>query len=449
MRCAIMMPQGWKGGMLNVAIMFCNTISRLKVNGETVGVSLCLPEGYENDSLDQVDRSVNVIFFKTAAMNASDPRMHFLQPHRDLSKAPWANYSYPQALEDEMDIVLADVWITMTAFFSHGPLIPLKPTIVYAPDFIQRVVPEIYGKDFSGVWDINAWQAVTMQDSNAVICTSKRTALDAVSYAGVRKEKVHILPLTDLPLFDVSDNTPENLVSKGKALKAFLTSVDDVQPDSHSADEPTSKDEHTVDYFIWATNTTQHKNHRRALEALRLYYERHNGKLRCIVSGAMTDWFHSDHPVQDPYIVEIREKLRSSNYFDGKLSIAGPMSPAIYAETVRNAAFLWHNVLYDNGTFSVIDAARLGTRSLVSKYPQMVEICQEYGINANYFDPWDAGDTALALKAMEASLVVDGIGATMLNREQSTTTFESSIQALLTSIFADQRNLRREYRAHD
>lgn len=79
----------------------------------------------------------------------------------------------------------------------------------------------------------------------------------------------------------------------------------------------------------------------------------------------------------------------------------------------------------------MIEAARLGTRALVSGYPQMKYICDQFKINARYFDAWDVEDAALQLKEMERSLVSEGVVGVYRGRDNTRKEFAQKIEALL------------------
>ncbi|MGC1223029.1 MAG: hypothetical protein WA872_14725, partial [Candidatus Sulfotelmatobacter sp.] len=79
---------------------------------------------------------------------------------------------------------------------------------------------------------------------------------------------------------------------------------------------------------------------------------------------------------------------------------------------LRHAQFLWHNVIYDNGTALAIEAAQMGVRTLSADYPQMRYLCATFGINALFFPAFDATRSAAALKEMEIQTADAGRTAT-------------------------------------
>ena len=85
-----------------------------------------------------------------------------------------------------------------------------------------------------------------------------------------------------------------------------------------------------------------------------------------------------------------------------RLRFLGAVPDTDYARVLRSARFLAHNVIADNGTFSVLEAALLGCPSVSSDYPQIREIDDAFGLGLRFFDPFDECGTAAALLAGES-----------------------------------------------
>jgi glycosyltransferase involved in cell wall biosynthesis len=511
-RCAVIMPQPWRGGMLNTAIHISNTLDSLGLKS----VSLCFPKGYIRSHVAGLRPAVKVVEFEPIKIVSDDIRFSHLLVGETSKLRAKTQYTFPQALDGELDILLADAWISLTGLYTYGPLLPFRPYIVYAPDLIQRIVPEIYGSDItSRKWRVNAWQCLTMQASAAVFATTPATVRDVICYAGVPSSRVHLLPLISAPLFKGEQDT--NKDGKESWIKRFLyppledRAVEAKLP-SLGEDISDRKREKAYQrpYFLWVTNPTPHKNHLRALEALRSYY-RQGGRLDCVLCGTGTDVLagyedlktpnppsskvigprrnYSDmseketrdanragnrlgeqppepqaaiRSVQeghalgtsdpnatsdarisaepDSYIKEIVSTLDRYKYFEGRLTIAGELDHKEFMIRLRDAAYLWHNVLYDNGTYTVIEAAQLGTRSLVSHYPQMRYIGNLFGINAMYFNPWDSEAAAASLLAMEETLVEEGSAATLSPPENLDAEFRLKLAKILQSTCDSHRS---------
>ncbi|WP_176705705.1 glycosyltransferase [Rhizobium grahamii] len=263
-----------------------------------------------------------------------------------------------------------DFWLVVSDR-TDLPLAPVKPYAVFATDYIQRYVPEIFPPN--GLGKIDAPFIQTVRGANAIIVTTPQTMQDAISYAGVPAAKVHLAPMD----FDPT------------AVSTY--SADDAGYSSH---------------FVWPTNPTQHKNHKRAYDALERYYTRMGGRLKVKVVGPNTHWLDPEqtipkHIAEIQYIADLREQYRESSALRENVEFCGELPDEEYSKIVSAAQFLWHPVLYDNGTFAVAEAALMGCPSLSSGYPQMRYIGERFGIPMKYFDARSVPSMVEALKAME------------------------------------------------
>ena len=154
-------------------------------------------------------------------------------------------------------------------------------------------------------------------------------------------------------------------------------------------------------YFIWTTNIAPHKNHVAAFEALRLYYETLKGRLACHITGAGA---HTLLTSELPNLKPLAETYARNACLQDNVKLRGELSDTGYFQELAGAAFLWHPTLVDNGTFSVVEAARLGVPSLSSDYPAMREMDAQFGLQLAYMDRNDPRNMAAQLKWMEMNL---------------------------------------------
>jgi glycosyltransferase involved in cell wall biosynthesis len=87
--------------------------------------------------------------------------------------------------------------------------------------------------------------------------------------------------------------------------------------------------------------------------------------------------------------------------YNRHIKVLGYTSDQAYLSLLRNAKFLWHNVIYDNGTFSIIEAASVGTPVASSNYPQIRFIDERFNVGSTFFDAHDPVDAASKLRWME------------------------------------------------
>jgi hypothetical protein len=83
-------------------------------------------------------------------------------------------------------------------------------------------------------------------------------------------------------------------------------------------------------------------------------------------------------------------------------SFVGELSDAAYLRAVAGAAVVWHNVIIDNGTFVVFDAARANRHVVSSDYPQIRYLCERYGVAPIWHQPDDSIGAAQALALAES-----------------------------------------------
>jgi glycosyltransferase involved in cell wall biosynthesis len=204
--------------------------------------------------------------------------------------------------------------------------------------------------------------------AEAVLVTTDFTANDARQFAGLPARKVKKVPLL-VPAFGVKGSAPRG-------------------------GPPASE------YFVWTTNLALHKNHRNALEALRIYYEEYDGRFECHVTGVDTDKLFTNKLPHRAAALEIHNASRALR---ASLKTEGDLPDSIYRRKLSDAAFLWHPGLIDNGTFSVVEAASFGVPALSSEYPAMREIDRQFELDLTWSDPNDPIDMASKLKQMETA----------------------------------------------
>jgi glycosyltransferase involved in cell wall biosynthesis len=205
-----------------------------------------------------------------------------------------------------------------------------------------------------------------VHDAQRVFVTTDFTYDDALQFAGLAREKNVRVPML-APEFSRDKN----------------------------ASQP-----RRADYFIWTTNLAAHKNHKNASKALRIYYERLDGKLDCCVTGVGTDRLLTEglHHLQHfSGLVTNTPKLKN------RLRFLGELPDASYRSRLAGARFLWHPGSTDNGTFAVIEAAHLRVPALSSTYPAMQEIDRQFTLGLTWMDAHDPIDMANQLKFMETN----------------------------------------------
>lgn len=254
-------------------------------------------------------------------------------------------------------------------FTSDRMPVPFFATTKYAVvvhDVIQRYVPEMF--DFS----YEALRQFNNRNANSVIVTTPFMREQATGYCGIRKKKLVEIP----PLYETVC-LAENGMKK-----------------------------QTEPYFLWPTNTSRHKNHRRALEGLKYYYAR-GGKLKCWITGANTEklaWqkIEDEGNPRNDYPGEIRELIHTCPSLKENVLIKGNLNKEVYLKHLSGAQFVFHPGYADNGNGACVDALQLGVPTLSSQYPPMEYMNKRLNASMTMFDPQDPEDIADKLFYMES-----------------------------------------------
>ncbi|MDH0115893.1 glycosyltransferase family 4 protein [Agrobacterium pusense] len=346
---------GTSSGMGRTTLMFCNALLQADPNLTVVLGSNLNPSD---------------------ALLLLEPIFHSRIEFRDLT---WAQkqdshgttWVQPQTLagEDYLDCNLWFLWNLP----AEGIVSPLRPYVIFCADLLVRIVPSAYSSRPVGEGEV--WQGLlntllSYRYAALVYCTTPRTLEDVVAFAGVPRTRVWLAPQF-APL-------PNEPTSDGKRVVPFDK------------------------YFLWTSNDTAHKNHIRAINVLDRYYnDNPTTALPLVITGVGTRWFNPDNTSSThDYHIEVRELLQSKPHVLRNIFFPETLSRPDFIRTLRDATFLWHNVLYDNGTASVFEAAEYGVPSLVSDYPQMRFFDEKYNTGAVFFSAYDIESGAKALEEM-------------------------------------------------
>ena len=255
-----------------------------------------------------------------------------------------------------------DFWLIVSDR-TELPLLPTRPYGVVIYDYIQRYVPEIFGSYFERPF------LSTARKAEFIFVTTPQTRNDVIQYVGISSERVILIPM--------EFNSLSLMAEKSKRKK---------------------------DYFIWTTNSTDHKNHFRAFEALDIYYKKYAGNFDIYITGPFSSIFFDkdiEPKFKSEHVLKTRKLLKEKQFLKSKINILGNLQDDSYTEVLANARFLWHPTLIDNGTFSVIEAAYYEVPSLSSDYPQMQYIDQRFKLNLSFTDPLCSETMAEDLAKME------------------------------------------------
>lgn len=292
-----------------------------------------------------------------------------------------------------------------------GIVAPIRPAVMFCADLLVRVVPHAYHDDDmldgSTRWQDYLYHLLSYRQASLVYATSPRTLRDVISFAGVEQLKTCLAPQF---------------------------------PPVNEEIEDTSADVPFDEYFLWTSNDTPHKNHARAFEVLNRYYLNMGDKaLPVVMTGPGTRWFSPENPESShPYHAKIRSYISDKPHLTRNVYFPETLDRSRFIAALKHASFLWHNVLYDNGTAAVLEAAEYHVPSLVSDYPQMRFFAEKYRVDVDYFNAFNIDDGVLALEKMTAECSIKRLSVDIDYTDENNR-FRKWIRELLAATFASPK----------
>lgn len=359
-KVAVIVPVCYRGGSLRGALALAKALHlgsrQCGEDADVVFAHLDEPASYPDDAFSDLHGSVARRTFTWRVLSGAESRramryagFHDWQPAHDSYMVP----------DDGMQQLLdCDLWLIVSDRLTC-PVLPVRPVVLMIYDYLQR-----YEDLLAHGADQPFLQAA--RNADRVLVTTEFTRQDALDYAGVDACKVSKVPMLP-PDFPIQ---PPAVVDVGNESR----------------------------YFLWSTNRSPNKNHRRAAEALQIYYETLDGQWECRCTGVGTrEMLNSDLP----HLKEMAAVFDRSMALRKRVTWLGELPDVQYRRVLSQAGFLWHAGRIDNGTFSVIEAAHLGVPSLSSDYPAMREIDEQFSLNLAWMDPDSPRQMAEQLKYME------------------------------------------------
>lgn len=391
-KIAVVLPNGWKGGMFRSAKEFCRLILTLgpEYGGPFEVVLGIVRNAYDESDLDDIvgtERwSVREVGWERLTEEDAAIKFGIARTGIQDRVRPIDYGGY--------DLLDCDAWF-LHGIPSGGVMAPIRPYAVFCADFLQRVVPEIYGDAAwdSPMWRDNTHRLLTTRYASIAYATTAQTLEDVVGYVGVPRARARIAPIF---------------------FEDFSTTLDD----------PGSAAER--DYFVWTTNPTYHKNHLVVLDALDTYYSQHNGSLDVIVTGAGTEVLNPAYAgTQDhPYWKLLRDKISGYSWAPERIEFAGNLRDVPYRRTLSQGKFLLHCAIYDNETASALEAGAFGRATVSADYPQMREVAETFGLNVMFFPPRNASIAAEVFKRAE----IASLGGAFTGRVMKPVDFEDRLK---------------------
>lgn len=356
-KVAFVLPQMYLGGVLDYTLRLMKAfVQGMESVDEKVEIVFAVPEDMVKNHYDEIKEAESCgAVIRAFSWETADKRR--IEELTSLAGHPLSIYRKEYTLMNDGIRYFEDCdFLLFMADRVPENLFFLKPYGAIIHDYMRRYVPEdIEEKYEQAIMDF-------VRKSECNFTTSINAMEDCIQYVGVKREKIHLLPRF---FEDISKEKGE-----------------------------TKKEKES--YFVWSTNINMHKNHKVALKALAEYYQA-GGKMRCYVTGINTKLFKKGISLDglqllDPqiqYILEIREIIENNFLLKKNVRFMGQLGKMQYYDVVRNACFMIHPGMADNGNGAVVDAAFLGVPSISSDYPAMRNIDASMHLGLQFFDKED------------------------------------------------------------
>lgn len=356
-KIAVIMPQPYLGGVLDYTLRLLKAFAKSRqVSGDDINIVFAVPEIMMPDQYEHIKEVEEYgISIRTFSWEEADQRR--IKELTSLLGYPLNLYRQEYMLMNDGISYFQDCDFLLFMADRVAPnLFLTRPYGVVIHDYMRRYVPEDLPQKYeSAIMDL-------VRNSACNFTTTETAAEDCIQYVGAKREKIHFLPLF---FDDVSRCEYEEGVKKRE-------------------------------YFVWCTNINTHKNHKMALRALTEYYQE-GGRLHCYVTGVNTDLFGNRATPegrqltqkQCAYIQEIKNIVNSDRLLKKYVHFKGRLPKKNYYSIVRNAKFMIHPRMADNGNGAVVDAAFLGVPSISSDYPAMRNLDEALKLGLMFFDKRD------------------------------------------------------------
>ena len=362
------MPISYRGGTLNASI---STIRNLQIliNKNKLEIKILLSIPYDNDyELDEFKKlDIEIIHTKWVEISRNEmENIRRINKYNGIIQSSSEVYFLPT---DEKDYFQScDHWVIVSDR-SMKPIAPIKPYTLIVFDYIQRYEFELYEALKSYQWSF----MYSVRNAERILVTTKQTGKDVNNYAGAKKENIFRIPMY------------YQAVNEEKDKKLYLKHCGKYD-----------------EYIIWTTNGSSHKNQERTLKAYEYYKKNLSGGYALMITGVDTNKFSIGDEPLNSHINTVYKVYDDLDLLTKKnIKLLGEIPRDEYISLLSNAKFLLHSCVYDNGTFSLVEAQDLGVPCLSSRYPQINEMVNTFNLEIDYFDSSDIMDLALKLKEIE------------------------------------------------
>lgn len=380
-KVAFILPAEYTGGVLDFTIRLAQAVFRGAKGKLDVVVGYLEHENYRNEEftkrLEKEGIATRKFKWEVLDHRMASELFDIYKYDLDISSV-YGTSEYIVVLNDGMNYFMDCDYLVITSDRIIGQLLSLVPFSVISHDYIQRILPELFGNDFE-----RAYIDLTRK-ADAIFTTTQVNKNNCINYVGVAESKVNLIPL-------------------------FFDNISlDADYDCDSR------------YFVWSTNINPHKNHLTVLKALEEYYSM-GGKLICYVTGARTEKLDisevyecpsrvSDKPNnekddgednKEDYVLKLRNIIKKSKYLRNNIVIKGELPKNQYYKVLQKSRFFLHAGYADNGNGTAFDAGLLGVPTLSSDYAAMRNLNEKIGLGMKFFSTFDYHELAIQIKKFE------------------------------------------------
>lgn len=335
----------------------------------------------------------------------------------------------------------ADAWMSLSDRFML-PLLPLRPYGLTVYDVIQRHVPEAFG----GPADIFAKMnrhgiGPTVRGAERILVTSPPTAMDVTAEWGVPADRVRVVPVACEPHARFADLSPEPVPVPGRG---FILDVANAA--AHKGGEvmlagyaklKSRLGDAAPPLVLCGWNTQMFS------PALR----DNAGSLPTELARFLEPRRPAADAPDDAHWQGVRRIITTNGLREGRdVFLLGYVTDAQLADLFSRAGVVVNAARYDNGTYSLIEAAWFGKPGVSSRYPAAEWLYERFGLPVRYFPVGDPAGLADALAQTFATMSVPRdlgpLRAAFASPEFSHRRFAERMYDLLVELATTGRNSR-------
>jgi hypothetical protein len=241
-----------------------------------------------------------------------------------------------------------------------GAILPLRPTAFYCSDLAVRIVPQAFGESLDDPYWARQTESFRMWRQAMVLTSDPATVDDIVSFAGVRKERVELIP-----------NTSEA---------------------ASAATPATARD---PDSLVWLLKASPLYDLENAVTGLQTYLAEHGRLQPLIVSESSSDF---DPISAAPFVESLEARISDFLYSLPRQHVG---SERELLRLLGRSGVLWSSLLAGGEAEAAILAKRAGLALIAADYETNRRMVDETGVRTALYRLSDPLEIADALHRVE------------------------------------------------